>query len=93
MSRGVLPSFAFPVNVGQLHVLADEMDPDRRGTEFLFRFDRDMKIALAEYAPAPRWWRANEFFKSWGWQVPGPGIRRNPLVPLVPELQRAIREF
>ncbi len=52
MSRGVLPSFAFPVNVGKLHVLAEEMRESRRAnTPTMLKFDRDMKIALSEYAP------------------------------------------
>src|SRR5262249_5117251 len=55
MSRGVLPSFAFPVNVGELHVLAQEMNPDRNpDSPSLLRFERDMKIALGEYAPDSR---------------------------------------
>ncbi len=52
MGRGVLPSFAFPINVMRLHVLREEfnsnLQSERRST---FRFERDGKIALSEYAP------------------------------------------
>lgn len=52
MHSGVLPSFAFPVNVGRLHVLSDEMRPGVNDTvKRHFQFERDMKIALGEYAP------------------------------------------
>jgi len=48
MSRGVLPSFAFPVNVARLHVLRDEM---RDSGEPRLRLERDGKIGLGDYAP------------------------------------------
>lgn len=51
MTRGVLPSFAFPVNVGRLHVLAEEMRDRPANASLVFKFDRDMKVALGEYAP------------------------------------------
>ena len=52
MGRGVLPSFAFPINVARLHVLAEEMR-EGPGTDAPSRlkFERDMKVALAEYPP------------------------------------------
>lgn len=48
MSGGVLPSFAFPVNVARLHVLRDEM---RDAGEARLRLERDGKIGLGDYAP------------------------------------------
>jgi ATP-dependent helicase YprA (DUF1998 family) len=52
MSRGVLPSFAFPVNVSKLHVLREEFNPERTDADSSrLRFERDGKIALGEYAP------------------------------------------
>ncbi len=73
MSRGVLPSFAFPVNVGQLHVLAEEMRDDRdagrgKGDDSvpLLKFERDMKIALAEYAPGSGIVAGKQVYRSVG---------------------------
>lgn len=52
MTRGVLPSFAFPVNVSKLHVLREEFNSDRSDADSSrLRFERDGKIALGEYAP------------------------------------------
>ncbi len=50
MCGGVLPSFAFPVNVVRLHVLRDELRDDAAG-ESRLRLERDGKIGLGEYAP------------------------------------------
>ncbi len=48
MARGVLPSFAFPVNVARLHVLRTEFEG--RSSSKL-KLERDGKIGLADYAP------------------------------------------
>jgi len=50
MGHGVLPSFAFPINVVKLHLTHQEFSakPNERGA---LRLERDGKIALAEYAP------------------------------------------
>ena len=73
MSQGVLPSFAFPVNVGRLHVLAEEMRDDRytrRGQGDdptpLLKFERDMKIALSEYAPGSEIVAGKHVYRSVG---------------------------
>jgi hypothetical protein len=67
MSHGVLPSFAFPVNVGCLHVLAEEMrDDDNADRQPLLKFDRDMKIALGEYAPGSEVVAGKRVYRSVG---------------------------
>jgi hypothetical protein len=67
MSRGVLPSFAFPVNVGTLHVLAEEMREDRKdNSPSLLKFERDMKIALGEYAPGAEVVAGKRVYRSVG---------------------------
>jgi ATP-dependent helicase YprA (DUF1998 family) len=50
MGRGVLPSFAFPVNVVRLHALRDELRKDAPDEPRL-RLERDGKVGLADYAP------------------------------------------
>ena len=55
MSRGVLPSFAFPINVGQLHVLAEEMREDRADdTPSLLKFRAQHESRLGRVRPAQR---------------------------------------
>ena len=67
MSRGVLPSFAFPVNVSKLHVLREEFNPDRSDADSSrLRFERDGKIALGEYAPGSEVVAGKRVYKSVG---------------------------
>lgn len=55
MKHGVLPSFAFPVNVLKLSVLRNELGGNNAfqggANHARFRFERDGKIAISEYAP------------------------------------------
>ena len=67
MSRGVLPSFAFPVNVLRLHVLKEEMNPNiSDNTKIRFKFDRDARIALSEYSPGGEIVAGKRVYKSIG---------------------------
>jgi hypothetical protein len=67
MSRGVLPSFAFPVNVGKLHVLAEVMRENRKANApTMLKFERDMKIALGEYAPGAEIVAGKRIYESIG---------------------------
>jgi len=50
MAHGVLPSFAFPINVLKLHLSHQEFG-DRVGDRGSLQLERDGKIALGEYAP------------------------------------------
>lgn len=67
MGRGVLPSFAFPVNVVKLHVLREEFNPNRPAeSEPRLRFERDGKIGLGEYAPGAEIVAGKRIYKSIG---------------------------
>jgi ATP-dependent helicase YprA (DUF1998 family) len=67
MSRGVLPSFAFPVNVVKLHVLREEFNPNRSDESATrLRFERDGKIGLGEYAPGAEVVAGKRIYKSVG---------------------------
>lgn len=67
MSRGVLPSFAFPVNVVKLHVLREEFNPNRADeSDPRLRFERDGKIGLGEYAPGAEVVAGKRIYKSVG---------------------------
>ncbi len=64
MGHGVLPSFAFPVNVTRLHVLHDEM---REGDqESRLRLERDGKIGLGDYAPGAQVIAGKRVYESVG---------------------------
>lgn len=54
MGRGVLPSFAFPVNVVRLHIMAEEMREGTADRESRLKLERDGKIGLGDYAPDAR---------------------------------------
>jgi len=65
MTRGVLPSFAFPVNVRQLHL--------QRGGRYFFpgqdsplALQRDGKIAISEYAPSAEVIAGKRIYRSVG---------------------------
>lgn len=70
MKESVLPGFAFPIHVAKLHVLNDleifqgggNWNPPSRSLEF----ERDMKIAVAEYAPGAEVVGAKRRFTSVG---------------------------
>jgi ATP-dependent helicase YprA (DUF1998 family) len=67
MGRGVLPSFAFPVNVVKLHVLREEFNPNRSAnSDPRLRFERDGKIGLGEYAPGSEVVAGKRIYKSVG---------------------------
>jgi ATP-dependent helicase YprA (DUF1998 family) len=67
MSRGVLPSFAFPVNVLKLHVLQEEFNSKRSDSDpSRLKFDRDGRIALGEYAPGAEVVAGKRIYKSVG---------------------------
>lgn len=67
MSRGVLPSFAFPVNVVKLHVLREEFNPNRSAQDSSrLKFERDGKIGLGEYAPGAEVVAGKRIYKSVG---------------------------
>lgn len=67
MRRGALPSFAFPVNVVRLHVLSEEFRTDRTSTDsFRFKFDRDGKVGLSEYAPGSQIVAGKRIYQSVG---------------------------
>lgn len=64
MGRGVLPSFAFPVNVVKLHVLGQEL---REGAvTSRLKLERDGKIGLGDYAPKSRVVAGKHVYKSVG---------------------------
>ncbi len=64
MGRGVLPSFAFPVNVVRLHVLRDEMREGREDSRL--KLDRDGKIGLGDYAPGAQVVAGKRVYESVG---------------------------
>ncbi|GIW80408.1 MAG: hypothetical protein KatS3mg105_2215 [Gemmatales bacterium] len=68
MSRGVLPSFAFPVNVVKLHVLREELGAEHPGYQAnpRLRLERDGKIGLGEYAPGSEVVAGKRIYKSVG---------------------------
>lgn len=67
MSRGVLPSFAFPVNVVKLHVLREEFNANRSDdADPRLRFERDGKVGLGEYAPGAEIVAAKRIYRSVG---------------------------
>ena len=67
MSHGVLPSFAFPVNVLGLHILRQEFSDTRDNmNSSRLKFDRDGRIALGEYAPGGEVIAAKKIYKSVG---------------------------
>jgi len=66
MNHGVLPSFAFPVNVLRLSVLRNEMEYDRAHSDSGIRFERDGKIAISEYAPGGEVIAGGRIYKSVG---------------------------
>jgi hypothetical protein len=67
MSRGALPSFAFPVNVVKLHVLSEEFNPNRSPKDpSRLKFERDGKIALGEYAPGAEVVAGKRIYRSVG---------------------------
>jgi ATP-dependent helicase YprA (DUF1998 family) len=62
MGRGVLPSFAFPVNVVTLHVLAREMEFDNSR----LKLERDGKVGLGDYAPGSQVVAGKHVYQSAG---------------------------
>lgn len=67
MSRGSLPSFAFPVNVVKLHVLKEEFNPNRSARDpSRLKFERDGKIGLGEYAPGAEVVAGKRVYRSVG---------------------------
>ena len=64
MGRGVLPSFAFPVNIVRLHVLRDELRED----EPRLRLERDGKIGLGDYAPGAAVMAGKRIYEAVGLQ-------------------------
>lgn len=67
MSRGTLPSFAFPVNVVKLHVLREEFNPERSARDrSRLKFERDGKIGLGEYAPGAEVVAGKRIYRSVG---------------------------
>ena len=67
MSRGVLPSFAFPVNVVKLHVLREEFNPHRSSRDpSRLKFERDGKVGLGEYAPGAEVVAGKRIYRSVG---------------------------
>jgi ATP-dependent helicase YprA (DUF1998 family) len=67
MSRGTLPSFAFPVNVVKLHVLREEFNPSRSTQDrSRFKFERDGKVGLSEYAPGAEVVAGKRIYRSVG---------------------------
>lgn len=67
MSRGTLPSFAFPVNVVKLHVLREEFNPNRSARDpSRLKFERDGKVGLGEYAPGAEVVAGKRIYKSVG---------------------------
>ncbi len=67
MSRGTLPSFAFPVNVVKLHVLREEFNPNRSARDSSrLKFERDGKIGLGEYAPGAEVVAGKRIYRSVG---------------------------
>lgn len=67
MSRGTLPSFAFPVNVVKLHVLREEFNPNRSARDpSRLKFERDGKVGLGEYAPGAEVVAGKRIYRSVG---------------------------
>lgn len=67
MSRGALPSFAFPVNVVKLHVLREEFNSNRPAKDpSRLKFERDGKIGLGEYAPGAEVVAGKRIYRSVG---------------------------
>ena len=67
MSRGTLPSFAFPVNVVKLHVLREEFNPNRNSQDpSRLKFERDGKVGLGEYAPGAEVVAGKRIYRSVG---------------------------
>ncbi|GEM_PF-1775848 len=67
MSRGTLPSFAFPVNVVRLHVLREEFNAERSERSLSrLKFERDGKIGLGEYAPGAEVVAGKRIYRSVG---------------------------
>jgi ATP-dependent helicase YprA (DUF1998 family) len=67
MNRGTLPSFAFPVNVVKLHVLREEFNTTRSAQDrSRFKFERDGKVGLGEYAPGAEVVAGKRIYRSVG---------------------------
>jgi ATP-dependent helicase YprA (DUF1998 family) len=70
MNHGVLPSFAFPVNVLKLAVLRNELGAKGASggasKHSRFRFERDGKVAISEYAPGAEVMAGGRIYASVG---------------------------
>ena len=79
LSAGLLPKYAFPVDVVQLSIPRDEEDEDiYESQDYLSGISRDLKIALTEYAPGAEVIRGR-FPKSYIYKVAGLYDPSNPI--------------